>query len=286
MLSSRPTYSTESLLGKTEVTQGQYPLSIGTSLAFETLFGINENIKPTDPLPYTRYGVIFINIRTIIRNLHGAVVKELRTEWSLEHYYREVIKELAVIPNILADQSHDKLVAVYYIAKHQKLEKEFPNANFKKRKQATSYDMIEATIIDRIIGLARTGKVEVMVVDFHIPLPDEKCLMMTHMPVDLIPYAQSNRVDLIETHTGVIKDKFKWYTKLSGSGLERIPFTRKTIQIFGDGKTFAGLPPKQRAMVVDFAEKNKWNQTTTDRVIVAQMARFPDKEVAKIIAGL
>lgn len=268
------------------ITQGQYNVSIGTSLALETLFGINENIAPTNPLPFTRYGCLFINVRTLIRNLHGAVAKELKTEWTLEHYYRELLKELAAIPEIVSNQSHDNLSVVYYFCKYQRLEKDYPHANLKKKRNASHYDVIENNLLNRVENLTRTGKVSVLIVDHVVPLPDEKVVMMTHLPLDLIPYAQTSRVDLIETHTGVIKDRFKWYTKLNGSGLERIPFTRKTIQIFGDGKTFSGIIPRWRSLVVEFAEKNKWNQTTSDRIIEAQMSRFPDKEAAKLIMSL
>ena len=77
-----------------EVTQGKYQVSIGTSLALETLFGINDNIPPTDPLPYKQYSYLLINLRTLIRNMYGAVQKELKTEWSAGRYYEKVLKEL------------------------------------------------------------------------------------------------------------------------------------------------------------------------------------------------
>jgi hypothetical protein len=70
-----------------------------------------------------------------------------------------------------------------------------------------------------------------------------------------------------------------WYTKLNGKGLERIPFKPWSLQWFGDGKTFSGMPPKYRSSVLEFAEKNHWNQTTTEQLIKAQMNRFPDKEI-------
>jgi len=55
-----------------EVFHGKYAVSIGTSLAMETLFGINDLIPPTNPLPFTRYGYVIINVRTLIRNIYGA----------------------------------------------------------------------------------------------------------------------------------------------------------------------------------------------------------------------
>jgi hypothetical protein len=114
-----------------EVTQGKYQVSIGTSLALETLFGINDNIPPTDPPPYKQYSYVLINLRTLVRNMYGAVQKELKTEWSAGRYYEKVLKELEMIPLILEDQSHGKLSAVYYLPSYRSVEKEYPNAILK-----------------------------------------------------------------------------------------------------------------------------------------------------------
>lgn len=267
-----------------EVTEGQYQVSIGTSLALETLFGINENVKPTNPLPYTQYDNLFVNIRTLVRNLYGAVSKELKVQWSAQHYLKKVLEELRNIPLIISDQSHEKLSVIYYFCDYHSLAREYPHAILKKgREQVSLYDNIEAYVIDNVKRLAKQGKLNIMICDVKVPIPEERNLILTHYPVDLVPYATSRNLDLIESHTGAIKNRHKWYTKLKGKDMERIPFSRKTIQIFGDGRTFSGVPPKQKKMVMDFSESNRWNQTTTDRVIDAQMNRFPDKELARLI---
>lgn len=267
-----------------EITEGQYQVSIGTSLALETLFGINENVKPTNPLPYTHYDNLFVNIRTLVRNLYGAVSKELKVQWSAQHYLKKVLEEIRNIPMIISDQSHEKLSVIYYFCEFTSLSREYPHATLKKvREQVSLYDNIEAYVIDSIKRLVKQGKLNIMICDVKVPIPEERNLILTHYPVDLVPHVGSRNLDLIESHTGAIKNRRKWYTKLKGKDMERIPFSRKTIQIFGDGRTFSGVTPKQKKMVMDFSESNRWNQTTTDRVIDAQMSRFPDKELARLI---
>lgn len=267
-----------------EITEGQYQVSIGTSLALETLFGINENVKPTNPLPYTQYDNLFVNIRTLVRNLYGAVSKELKVQWSAQHYLKKVLEELRNIPLIISDQSHDKLSVIYYFCEYTHLSREFPHANLKKtRDQASHYDNIEAYVIDNVKRFVKQGKLNVMICDVKVPMPEERNLILTHFPVDLVPYSTSRNLDLLESHTGTIKNRHKWYTKLKGKDMERIPFSRKTIQIFGDGRTFSGVTPKEKKAVMDFSEANRWNQTTTDRIIDAQMNRFPLKDLARLI---
>jgi hypothetical protein len=266
-----------------EVTQGKYQVSIGTSLALETLFGINDNIPPTDPLPYKQYSYVLINLRTLVRNMYGAVQKELKTEWSAGRYYEKVLKELEMIPLILEDQSHGKLSAVYYLPSYRSVEKEYPHAILKtlgkKAYGRQHYEAIEQYCVAQLNAAAIRGEQTIAMVDTSLPPIDQKSVIVTHMPIDLLSYINTDQVDLIETHTGVIKPRRMWYTKLNGKGLERIPFKPWSLQWFGDGKTFSGMPPKYRSAVLEFAEKNHWNQTTTEQLIKAQMNRFPDKEI-------
>ncbi len=266
-----------------EVTQGKYQVSIGTSLAFETLFGINDNIAPTEPLPFKQYTYVLINLRTLIRNMYGAVQKELKAEWSAQKYYDKVKKELEMIPLILDDQSQGQLSAVYYLPSYRSVEKTYPNAILKSMSKKAygrqHYEAIEQYCVAQLNAAALRGEQTIAMVDTSLPPMDQKSVIMTHLPIDLLSYSKTDLVDLIETHTGVIKPRRLWFTKLNGKGLDRIPFTEWSLQWFGDGKTFSGMPPKYRAAVLEFAEKNHWNQTTTDRLIKAQMNRFPDKEI-------
>lgn len=268
-----------------EVTQGKYALSIGTSLAFETLFGINDNFPPSPgPLPYTQYEYVLINVRTLIRNMYGAVQKELKAEWSASKYLEKIKAELDMIPLVLGDQSHGKLTAIYYIPSYKSLKKKFPHALLRatssKAYGKQHYEVIEQYCIAQITAATLRGEYNIAMTDVDLPPVEKRSIIITHLPVDLLSYLSGGLVDLIETHTGVIKPKRKWYTKLSGKDLEQIPFAKWSIQAYGDGKQFAGLPPKMRAAITDFAAKNNWNQMTTLELIKTQVTnRFPDKDI-------
>ena len=55
--------------------RGQLPLSIGTSLAFESMLNTSEIIKHDKPL-YVGNGKVWINIKTLYRNIYGSVHRE------------------------------------------------------------------------------------------------------------------------------------------------------------------------------------------------------------------
>lgn len=273
-----------------EIFHGKYAVSIGTSLAFETLFGINDLIAPTNPLPFTKYGYVIINVRTLIRNIYGAVAKELKTEFPAAKYLEKTLEEIVTIPAILENQSGDRLEPLYYLPTYRGLAKEFPYAILKqvgnKAYGRQHQEAIEQYCVAQLTAKSIAGELPIHLTDIKLPEVDKPAVIMTHQPIDLLSYLKGRNVDLIESHTGVIKDRYKWYTKLNGKGLESIPFDRWSLQFFGDGKLFTGYPPKQRAAVLEFATKNKWNQTTTTELIRMQLKRFPDPEIAKSVTKL
>ena len=270
-----------SVEGTTKV-QGKFAVSIPTSLAFETLFGVNENITPTNPLPFVRYTYILINIRTLLRNIYSSVSKELKTRWTTKHYLDELLKELEIIPEIINQESKGKLSVVYYLDSYRDLAKEYPNAKLKPLKPTSSavYESIEHTVTQVIYEQAVRKQLNIMLTNMYVPIPEDKNIrvaMMTHLPIDLVKHARSPKVDLLESHTGIIKDSMQWYTKLLTKA-ERVPFSRFSIQLFGDGKFFSGMLPRYRNAVVEFSKQQRWNQQTSDNLMKLTFSKITDKD--------
>ena len=277
MQSPNDTYS-----GETKV-QGKFRLSVPTSLALETLFGINDNVLPTNPLPYKQYTYLFINLRTLLRNLYGSVSKELKTIWSVERYYAELLEEIHVLPEIVQAESANQLSVVYYLDSYKSISRLYPHAKLKVGKPASVnlYDAIEQNIVVKLTQAIRAKDISAMLTDCFIPLPEskkERVLIMTHLPLDLVPHSQSTRLDLLESHTGVIKDSVRWYTKLNGKE-PRVPFGKFAIQLFGDGKQFSGFPPRYRKAVAAFGEEKRWNQLTSDNLLKITLSKLPERDI-------
>ena len=269
---------------------GKFPVSIGTSLAIETLFGLNENVPPTDPLPYTQYSSLYVNIRTLVRNLVGAVRKELKEEWTQQRIYQELYDELLNLPDVIERQSHGKLDLYIYFLDYRSIARKYPNALLKPQKSLSSIksESLEQYVFARLKQEEGDRAVSVFHGDLSFPIDrGKRSLVMTHLPTDLLDYCNTNVLDLLESHTGAIKDSRHWYTKLSnGKELDRIAFNPLTIQIFGDGKTFVGLPSTQRKAVIEFAKENRWNQMTGERLMRKQLERLPDTELRALIKKL
>lgn len=266
------------VVGVTKV-HGKFALSIGTSLAIETLFGVNDNVRPTYPLPFLKYQTIYINVRTLIRNMYGSVQKELKEAWSVQRYFEEISKELYILPQILNDYSGGKLSVVYYEHDLRQFKRIYPNALRRVTKGAVTlfYEALEDKIVEHLLGSQSDYRIAVFDRGVITP-PKEKVLFLTHMPIDLLEHTQSGLIDLIESHTGVIKEKVKWYTKLADRDLERIPFNSFTIQVFGDGKTFTAMPIKYRRALKALAEHERWNQLTHIRLMKAVISKNPDRD--------
>lgn len=273
-----------------DVTHGKFSVSIGTSIAIETIFNLNDNVPPVNPAPYTKYKMILINVRTLLRNLFGAVNLQLKEEWNATRYLERLRMEIDKIPEIIANQSKDGISTVFYIATLRDLEREFPKAILKrvstKAVSGQHYEAVEQYCIAQIMSLALDKKINVFITQYKLPVVDERTLILTHMPIDLLSYRHNPAVDLLESHTGTIKPRFRWHTKLRGSGLDRIPFDNWSIQLFGDGKTFNAYPIKYRNAMIALANDKKWGQNVTPTLIKLQLKYIQDPDVRKLVESL
>lgn len=269
-------------------TQGKFALSIGTSLAIETIFNVNDNVPPINPPPFKSYQYLYVNVRTLIRNMNGAVLKELKTVWSVDKYLEELTNELDTLPEIINDYSKGKMQVVFYIDTYKDIKKHYPNAILRQTKGpvALAYEALENELVNLLLKTNHREKHAINVYNCKVLLPKEKVLLFSHIPMDLIPYAHTSRCDLLESHTGAIKDRYKWFTKLNSSGLERVPFGKFSIQVFGDSKHFAGLSHRYKRALIDVAKDSWWSQDTTDKLMKTGISRIKDKEIVSVLLKL
>jgi hypothetical protein len=109
-------------------------------------------------------------------------------------------------------------------------------------------------------------------------------LILTNYAYDLLSYKHFNKLDLLESHTGVLKPKSMWYTKLlNGKDLNRIPFNSLSIQVFGDKETFSGMPHKVKSLILELAEKYQWTQVTSKDRIYYSLDRLDDKFLSTVL---
>lgn len=259
--------------------KGQFPLSIATSLALEGALGILEESphlqNPTSP-PINEYNELWINIRTLYRNLHSSMQREVADTLPIPAFVEALHEELVIIQGIIADKMKHRMKMVAYACTYRELGSRFPHAKFRTEMtdRQKVYSMFENGSIEGLLQMQASAHT-VDIRDFNMTILADanagKVLLMTHYPVDLLTFTGARQLGLLESHTGVIKKQHQWYTKLKdGKDLVRIPFSRMSLQMFGDSAgMFYPYPIAYRRLMLECAQKYNWTQTTTkDRVLL------------------
>lgn len=240
-------------------TIGMLPISVGTSLAFEALIANPKN--PIDNL--------MLNISTVFRNAYQAYETSVRPKLTADQLYQDVLQDLGGIYEVLSKIGRNRSPnMVAYYCSYAGLPKRFPLAKLwlPDTPIQLKYAQLEETVLKRLVSELRG---HIRLCDHTIPNGIRNSYVITHHIVDLIVPQGYGDITLIESHTGSLKGKDQWYTKLTGgSKLERIPFNPLTLQIFGDNSThFKANAFKYKAAVVALSEKYKWTpMTTIDRI--------------------
>lgn len=255
--------------------KGQLPISIATSLAIESVLGIQESDdpkakRPTTP-PILEYDVLWINLRTLFRNLFGSIDRVEADKVHMDAYGEALHLECLTIQAAIQQASKGACAVIYYAATHRSLAGFYRNGQAKEdttplQKAFTASEKGAIETLDRIHQSTKDFQFSHVDVKLINEFPaHRRLLLLTHAPIDLIENQGFNTVTLLESHTGAIKRPALWYTKLKGGEeMQRIPFDKATLQFFGDrGNMFIPYPKKYRDVVLKCSVNNSWNPTTT-----------------------
>lgn len=257
-----------------ERTKGTIPISVGTALAFEVL--------PSTPMH--RYHALLINLRTIVRNARQAYDQYTPSVNELFQACKEDIVGLAEF--IVSMKLKTDLELKLYYPSYRGLPKLFPLAKLKNvekegtEKQKEIY-ALEKAVIDKLLvdfdkGITR--------IDCVLPPFPGQALIITHHPVDLVTTESYARLNLLESHTGTIKNYTLFYTKLTGSDkLTNIPLSKLTIQIFGDNSVnFYGHSMAVKNEIKQLAEEARWSTAATPSMVaraIRSLNNSPEKDI-------
>ena len=274
-----------------------FPFSVGSSLAFESLFeGKNESIDPDRQIPQkvniNDYNELWINCATLFRNMYTAIPRDRLYEVVSRDCVDVLATEMSQILELVNEQSQGKTRVIYYICSYKGLEKEFkgalrriPNTD----KQKFYQNLLDETLNKLLRRVRETRELDIKEFDVII-FPDEriKALVMTHYAVDLLSAKRFRSLDLLESHTGVLKKFNTWYTKyFNGKELMMIPFNEHLIKFFGDNDLIVPFHFKVRRVIQEVAERNKWNYATTMPKVRADLSTIKDhfarNEILKLL---
>jgi hypothetical protein len=297
---------TDLLSGRTVST---YPLSIGTSLAMESIAkgqlpAYDEGFKTPNAVNLNQYDEIWINLATLHRNIIGAVGAQHIEELSAESIAQVLGEETQAIEDIVRTNAQGKPL-VFYSCGYAGMAKRYPWSTL--RSDTTPRQQHASALLSKTLSTyykARRDRMQT-VDDEHIevvegavqptvqlkhfthelvPAQTSKVLLFSHYAVDLLKAKKCHLAHLLESHTGVLKPPALWYTKLQEAKTQpRIPFNSLTLQVFGDSQTFCPQKKDVRAPLLALAEQYKWNANTTTARIKLNLDMMPDKYTADIL---
>lgn len=254
-------------------TTSSFPLSIGTALALESIF-------IEGPMPYydkernipnvvklNNYSEIWINLKTLIRNISGASDKDIFTRANPKEIMEILIAEIDVINDLFSIEGRGVCVPRYYNCNYDKLKSKYREDKVKFRKEKTDLQLIYTDKVNKTLKMLFDNTDEYSLFDSEIRSDmHTNSLIITHVPYDLLSYNNFNKLDLLETHTGKLKTKHEWYTKYYPIGnidLSNLPFLKILLLVLGDHVLIQPNDIRLRRLITEVAEKGKWTTATT-----------------------
>lgn len=244
---------------------GKIPVSIGTSLAIEGYLDIHPN-QPKQPIDVKTVKEIWINLRTLARNLWQAVPTAEVANLNPAAAVDVLMQEVQTIPVALA-QAGARAKVRYYITGKDSMKWTFPKAEFKQAKtpKQMAYEVYERYASVELYRRMKDEGIEVIEIERKPPSSDGTVALLTHYPSDLLWKEHFNRLLLLESHTGKLKPWNLWYTKLHNlTEANPMPFNRFTLQVFGDGVDLIPQPRNIIGQLKQLALTKRWSPVTTD----------------------
>lgn len=266
--------------------RGQFPINIPTSFALESLMNIHPELNWSKP-PYLNYDEYWLNARTLYRNICSSFTSDMKRLMTPKVIVELMIDEWRAICHVLETKS--KLLPVLYLCNYRAI-----HTRYKKQtifKGDTTTLMRDETIrMEKTIQLFldTIQKNTCLLFDTDIT-PDltANCIIQTHIVLDLLSYRNFETLDLLESHTGKIKNRSLWYTKYNnGKDLSRIPFTQYFLRIFGDKEFFSPKDKALRQAIMEVAETNKWSPLTTDGKVKMDLERLKNPYFKAVIKDM
>lgn len=280
-------------------TTSGFPLSIGTGLAFESLFSPtspvydNERKVPTKA-NLASYDTFWINLTTLFRNIFTAIPKDQVASVKQSDLFSTLLEEIDVIVNLVDNSGAGTKIQFYY-STYNKLELKVALQTVKSiklrtpntEKQLFQHEMMLA-VVEAVCKLQGD---HIKFGDAIEPTRRDKALVLTHQPYDLTNTSKFDEISLLESNTGLIKPKHQFNSKYypipnvepGVGGMGSLPFHRKLLLVFGDKSLISPMPLVFRLKIIETAKKRHWTPLTTmDKMNLELGLDFTDPFMAQV----
>jgi hypothetical protein len=271
---------------------GGMPLSIGTSIALETMIPpintpYDETRKPPKPIrQLTRFKFFYVNVLTLFRNLTSSIEAMDLDKMNETDLLLLLSEELEFIRSIVKEYSPLTKVIFY----HYNLSTLYEHPELSKRlrvprthKQLMYYDL-ETKITNRLcLGDGRIRRLS----NFLVVRPSQKAIIITNYSIDLLQRRPT--LILLESHTGITKGPMQFNTKMfpmPKQSMAFLPFVGSTIMIFGTKDIIKPLPISKRQIIYDIGKKKRWTPMTNDITVARDIQRHVPSDLKQYFVDL
>lgn len=270
-------------------------VSVGTTIAMETIIPGWPVFDPARVAPpkvsLHGYNRVMFNLWTLARNLLASVPREERDKVLPQDAGEVLAEEAWEVVSAVEKATAGAVKGLVYFPSYKGLEREYPKGRIRKNttdKQKASQAMLEGMCEVAAKILETNHKASFARYDVQLrPEGFGTTMILTHFPSDLLSEHRMGKVTLLESHTGVVKPKNLWYTKLfNGKTMSNMPFNAMTLQVFGDDHHFHPWEPKIKNAILEMAQKNRWSWATTSSRIRLDVRSYPDALFAKALIDL
>ena len=262
------------------------PVSIGTSLIVDG--------PKADPSRWNQ--VVLINLLTLSRNIIQSVPAASQFDLRSDDVTEVVLTEMDILRQSLNAYAPGVQVE-FYLPDYKLIYIDFPMAKPRlfntKNKQFVQQMMLDVRAkLKELIeeeNKNRDGRkqeplpVRIMR-GWKLDKDKRKTTVLTSFPTDLLSQYQFPALTLLESHTGAVKSRREWNTKLNWHKKEDIvnmPFMKFTLQVFGDDVFFIQQNLKVKQWVVDMSKRDRWTPITTESTIrgsIGKIKHVADRE--------
>lgn len=253
-----------------------FPMTLATAVAFEKLRDYNS-VK--------QYNAIYVNLQTLIRNAHGCIDNLVITAEDLSEVVSDDIRKMSMI----VDNYFNHLHLIIYDNTNKNIRKLFPYSELvkpKTEKQIQYHELVEKTC--KLLHAEFKESIKMYDTKIMPEVGRNVGIIITSFCTELLSARYFRHLVLLESHTGAIKGRLEWNTKLTnGSELKNIPFCRFTVAIFGDNnRLIKALPKDFRKAIKELAIKGKWTPNTSVNLIRYTISNYADLHSKKQLIKL
>lgn len=279
---------------------GQYPLSIPTSLALESLTDKHPDIQhKRHPLSGpTGIQALWVNLKTLLRNMDNALGSTAIATIHPSYLAEALLEEMDLISSILTGREFTEYPLqetniVFYLCDYKGLEAKYPKATVRmdtteKQKNFTYAYAQTMRVLRQLVEKRQHNPWRFLLFPLEIRQPERvRTAMLTHVAFDLLSRPHFGDLVLLESHTGKIKPEVEWASKYHGArDLPKLPWSPVLLQIFGDAETFRPMAIKLKREVIEIAQQDRWTAITSRDRLKASLSKMKNPYARAIVLSM